>query len=502
LMQHAPDFVTIVNRDHTIAFINKLLFDVDPQSVVGTSADVGSTPEEKQTVHDAIEAVFTTGAAEPYDVTVPLPEAGNLVLSTRLGPIYHGPKVEQVILISTDVTQRRLDAATLALTERKLRHSQKLQAIGELTGGIAHDFNNLLTAIRGSITLARSPGVSADQVSTHLEDASQATDRAASLVARLLSFGRRQSLVPQAVDLAKLVYGLEDMLRRTLGEQVEIEVSGEQKLWVCEVDPSEFENALLNLAINARDAMGSHGGTLRLRWSNERIDNAEASSPDPDNVGGEYVCLVVSDTGPGMDTETMKRAFEPFFTDKPAGTGTGLGLSMVYGFAMQSGGWVTLDSPPGEGLSVRLYLPRSAEQPASTLTQAPPKRTPKGNGELILVVEDQALVARVVQRLLKRLNYQTVLATTAAEALTVLDAHPNIALLFTDVGLPGGVTGLELIEQVQQLRPSVPALITSGYDGFSREDGLEHIPMLKKPYEVKELQQMLHLAMNQPTPQE
>ena len=346
--------------------------------------------------------------------------------------------------------------------EDALRHAQKMEAVGQLTGGLAHDFNNLLTGISGSlemIQLRLKQGRSAD-VDRYVDAAQGASRRAAALTHRLLAFSRRQTLDPRPTDANVLITGMEELIRRTVGPSVIVETSLAHELGSTLVDPSQLENALLNLCINARDAMPD-GGRIMIETTNRRID--ERAGRERDIEPGDYVCLSVSDTGTGMSPAVIAKAFEPFFTTKPIGSGTGLGLSMIYGFARQSGGQVRIHSAPDAGTTVTIYLPRNAlaaepEEAPAMLSEAPRAE----GGETVLVVDDEESIRMLVTETLVDLGYRALEAADGPSALKLLAADSNIDLLVTDVGLPG-MNGRQLADAIRSNRPNLKILFITGY---------------------------------------
>jgi PAS domain S-box-containing protein len=358
--------------------------------------------------------------------------------------------------------QVRARTAELLEAEATLRQSQKMEAVGQLTGGLAHDFNNLLTGITGSLELlaGRIHQGKFTEVDRYLNVAQGAARRAASLTHRLLAFSRRQTLDPKPTDINQLVSGMDDLIRRTVGPGVTVEVVGAPGLWAVLADPNQLENALLNLCINARDAMPD-GGRLLIETGNRSLDESEAKALEL--RAGEYVSLNVADTGGGMTAEVIARAFDPFFTTKPLGEGTGLGLSMVYGFTRQSGGHACIQSQPGQGTTVRLYLPRYSgddvvfEHPADT-----PKAR-RGDGETVLVVDDEPSVRLLIHEVLAELGYKVLEAETGASGLQILDCVGQVDLLVTDVGLPGGMNGRQLADAALVTRPALKVLFITGY---------------------------------------
>ncbi len=347
--------------------------------------------------------------------------------------------------------------------EAALRQSQKMEAVGQLTGGIAHDFNNLLAGISGSLELLQTrigQGRLGD-TPRYIEAAQGAARRAAALTHRLLAFSRRQTLDPHAIDPDQLVAGMEELIRRTMGPQIAVEVKRAAEAWTILADPSQLENALLNLCINARDAMPD-GGRLVIETAHRRLDRQAGLQRDL--PVGEYVSLCVSDDGTGMPPDVVARAFDPFFTTKPIGQGTGLGLSMTYGFARQSGGQVRIHSVEGAGSTVCLFLPRhggQAEPPDAPARPEGPARA--GRGETVLVIDDEATVRMLVTEVLKDLGYVAVEAADGAEGLAVLRSGARLDLLITDVGLPGGMNGRQVADAGRALRPGLRVLFITGY---------------------------------------
>ncbi|MBM0103119.1 PAS domain S-box protein [Steroidobacter sp. S1-65] len=350
----------------------------------------------------------------------------------------------------------------LRATEEMVRQAQKMEAVGQLTGGVAHDFNNILQVIVGNLDVVRRlVPADAGRVQRSVEQALNGARQAASLTQRLLAFSRRQPLDPKPTDVNSLVGGMADLLNRSLGETIAVETVRGAGLWKIEVDPNALESAILNLAVNARDAM-PHGGRLTIETVNAYIDEAYAIS-HAEVAPGQYVLICISDTGMGMDAETLKRAFEPFFTTKPVGQGTGLGLSQVYGFVKQSGGHVKIYSEVGQGTTVKIYLPRF-EAASSESDAAPAMPIPEGTSqETVLVVEDEAAVRAYSVDALRDLGYCVLEAADGPSALRLLETAGPVDLLFTDVVLPGGMTGAQLAAQVQALRPGIKVLFTTGY---------------------------------------
>ena len=374
--------------------------------------------------------------------------------------------------------------------EEQLRQAQKMEAVGQLTGGIAHDFNNLLTGIVGSLDLlqARLAQGRTENLARYIQAAQTSANRAAALTHRLLAFSRRQPLEPRPVNANALVSGMEDLLRRTISERVRLEIIAAGGLWPTLCDPNQLENAVLNLAINARDAMAG-GGRLTIETCNTHLDRAYAVQ----NVGvepGQYICLCVTDTGSGMTPDVIRRAFDPFFTTKPSGQGTGLGLSMIYGFAKQSSGHVAIYSEPGRGTTVKIYLPRYRGQAAAVLVESPaygPYRAEAG--ETVLVVEDEAVVRELIVEVLQDLGYHALEAEDGASGLAVLQSPVRVDLVVTDVGLPD-INGREMIERARGCRDALKVLFITGY-AENAVFGNGHLDpgqqMITKPFPVDAL---------------
>ncbi|MDB5839091.1 MAG: histidine kinase [Herminiimonas sp.] len=376
---------------------------------------------------------------------------------------------------------RRLEEAQTALN-----HSQKLEAVGKLTGGVAHDFNNVLQIIGGNLQLMQRHIVGNRGAEKHRDSALSAVERGAKLSSQLLAFARRQPIQPRVVSLKQVVERMNPLLRQALGESIEIRLVCADGLWNTLVDPYQMENVLLNIALNARDAMQG-SGRLTIALTNEALEGAEIL-PKLDIAPGEYVRLTISDTGSGMTAEVIERAFEPFFTTKPEGEGTGLGLSMAYGFIRQSGGQIRISSEPGHGTTLVIYLPRSHEA-ESGLPANPDRAAEHGHGT-VLVVEDDIAVQATVTAMLAELGYNVLAAQDGESALTILGSGAAIDLLFTDVVMPGPVNGPALARQARKIIPGLPVLFTSGYPQNAMESGgrLEPgINLLGKPYRRDQL---------------
>lgn len=373
--------------------------------------------------------------------------------------------------------------------EAALRQVQKMETIGQLTGGVAHDFNNLLTIILGNLERLQRRIASREDladIKRAAANAARGAERAAALTKSLLAFSRRQPLDPKPVDANKLVTNMSDLLRRTLGEQVIIENVVSAGLWRTQVDPNQLESAILNLAVNARDAMPD-GGKLTIETANAYLDARYAE--DAEVEPGQYVVICVTDTGVGMSQVVIDRAFEPFFTTKDVGAGTGLGLSQVYGFVRQSGGHVRIYSEPGQGTTVKIYLPRLLADEAEGELPRAPAWVAGGSSETVLVVEDDGGVRDYSAAILRELGYHVLEAAEGRRALELIEQHPEIALLFTDVGLPG-MNGRQLADEVAQRRPELKVLFTTGYarNAIVHDGRLDPgVHLITKPFTFAEL---------------
>jgi PAS domain S-box-containing protein len=415
----------------------------------------------------------------------------------------------KAIWVTNDVSSIRDDQDNLLFTinlhfdltetrkaEEQLRQAQKMEAVGQLTGGVAHDFNNLLGAIIGNLQLTENLVDGDEKAAQLIKQATDAAWRAAALTQRLLAFSRKQTLLPQVFDANKLLLRMSDLLRRTIEESIDISFVHEDELWRCEADPAQLESALLNLVINARDAMPA-SGKLTIETGNVSLGD-EYAAVQTEATPGEYVMITVGDTGTGVPHQIIDQVFDPFFTTKEVGQGSGLGLSMVYGFVTQSGGHVTINSEEGVGTTVRLYLPRS-DKAAVDLEQADPEQIPLAQGATVLVVEDDADMRTLSVAFLRSLGYEVLVAENGKSALEELERSEGINLLFTDVILPGGMNGADLAAEVRRRQPEIAVLFTSGY---SREALIdkgqldEAIELLKKPFRKADLAQKVKLVLD------
>jgi signal transduction histidine kinase/CheY-like chemotaxis protein len=384
-----------------------------------------------------------------------------------------------------DISDRIHVEDALRESERRLAHAQKMEAVGQLTGGIAHDFNNLLLVVSGNLELLEAHGLT-DDARVLLKEAQEATALGSKLTDQLLTFARRRHLDAHVIEVNELVVSITEMLRRTLGEHIALSTSLVRELWLTRIDPGQFQSAIVNMAVNARDAM-PEGGRLVIETCNITLAAAEETFP-AELKPGDYVQLSISDTGTGMPPEVRDRVFEPFFTTKDKGRGTGLGLAMVYGFVKQSGGHITIYSEQGHGTTFNLYLPRA---PASATSAAEkPIYTDPHARETILVVEDDERVRKLTIRRLKLIGYNVLEAKDGPAAVEILRSDEAIDLVFTDLIMPGGLSGRDVANKARELKPGIKVLLTSGYaEELVHGDDLrqERLMVLRKPYQQADL---------------
>ncbi len=379
-----------------------------------------------------------------------------------------------------DVTDIKVAEERRVELERRFAQSQKMEAVGQLTGGVAHDFNNLLAVILGRLQMLDEELAFAPKLRDWTRSCIRAAERGASLTKSLLAFSRMQTLNPSSIDLNAIVKDMAELFRGTLGETVQIRLLEAGDLWRCQADPGQVQNALLNLALNARDAMPD-GGTLVIETGNTQIDSDYAAR-NGEIAPGDYVMLSVSDTGAGMPAEVARRAFEPFFTTKDVGKGSGLGLSMVYGFAKQSGGLVTIYSEVGQGTTIKLFLPRTRSQSGAGVEMS--RAAPQGL-ETVLVVEDNDELRDLTHLQLERLGYRVISAGDAAKALESLRQHPEVALLLSDIVLAGGVSGPQMADRAVALHPGLAVLFMTGYSSLTAGESVSRFGpdcVIPKPF--------------------
>ena len=419
---------------------------------------------------------------------------GNEQPVATVGPYPKGEFGTLMVVLDETANSLRRQRADIDTLNERLRRSQRLEAVGQLTGGLAHDFNNLLTVVMGNAEALHAELAANPRLAALAGMVLDAATRGSQLTQHLLAFARKQPLDPRSVDVDELVAGFDPLLRHTLGEHIDIKLARGAGLWRALIDPAQLENAVLNLSLNARDAMPG-GGQLTIETANANLD-ADFVAEHGDVEPGSYVVLSVTDTGTGISPENVLRVFEPFYTTKEPGKGTGLGLAMVYGFIKQSGGHVTIDSRPGEGTAVRLYLPRAPETAAPV--DPAPAASEVGGDETVLLVEDDELVRSAAVGHLARLGYDVIAASNGAQALEVLRTTRSVDLLFTDVVMPG-MSGRHLADEAKRLRPGLKVLFTSGYP----EDAIVHqgrldpgVQLLSKPYRRAALARSIRAALD------
>ena len=488
-----PIIVTYIDRNLTYRFVNRTACQwyVRPaEDFLGHTTDEVMPPSTLAKIRPNMQAALR-GRAVRYEETLDYPDRQRRRVEIQYVPhVMDDGAVVGFFTVVADITER-------AAIEDQLRQAQKMEAVGQLTGGIAHDFNNLLAAVIGNLDLLTEKLEAQPGLRELARRAVESAERGAALTQRLLAFSRRQALQPKPVDAGELIAGMEMLLRRSLGERIRIAIQPSADAWPCLADAGQLESAILNLAINARDAMPD-GGTLTIGVRQEVLDAGDLRD-HPEARPGDYVRLSVSDTGAGMTAEVLKRAFEPFFTTKPVGRGSGLGLSMVHGFARQSGGQVRIESEINRGTTVHLYLPRATEPLVRVAAERPEVAAPRGRGEKILAVEDDPNVREFVTDALKALGYRAVVTGDAASALAKLKRSRGFGLLFTDLALPGGRSGIDLARAARRLRPDLPILFTSANaDAWRRPGGLgPDDEVLAKPYRRSDLARALDRKLSQ-----
>jgi len=437
-------------------------------------------------------AVFDSGAPQlTEEERITTRYKGLRLLQTTKVPVKDKDGKPQYLLgFSEDITERKA-------MEQQLRQAVKMEAVGQLTGGVAHDFNNLLGVIIGNLDIAAEHAASDPTLRETIQEALGGALRGAELTRRLLAFSRNQPLQATIVDLNHGLPQIATMLRRTLGEEIVVELHPGTKLWPVKVDSAQLEEAILNLAINARDAMPK-GGILSIETNNTHLDSDYAAR-HAEVAAGDYIQLSISDTGIGMTPQVIERCFEPFFTTKGAEKGTGLGLSMVYGFVKQSGGHIKIYSEIGHGTTVKIYLPRAGSGMVGKARSDTADAAESRGSEIILMVEDNKDLRTVTVKQLADLGYRTLEAASAKEALQMLAAHPEIDLLFTDIIMPGGMTGTELAREARRLYPKLRILLTSGYTARAMANGfhdIEGLELLNKPFRKRDLAQKLRSVLD------
>ncbi|HYB11880.1 MAG TPA: PAS domain-containing protein, partial [Myxococcota bacterium] len=486
LVENAYDLVTEVSSDARLVWVSpsyRTVLGYEPEELVGRSIFDILHPDDLAPAMETFAGFLNGRQSQEACVRARHKDGSWRSFEASGGAFVTAAGERRAVVISRDVTARRLTEAALARSEEELRQAQKMEAVGRLAGGIAHDFNNLLTAIRGYGDLALEALSQSDPLRRDIEEIGHAARRASELTGQLLTFSRRQVQQRRVLDLNTVVSDLDKMLRRVIGEDLELRTRLDPAAGAVHADPGQLEQVLVNLAVNARDAMPM-GGCLSLETSHiDRSTSVAAGLPT-----ACYACLIVNDTGIGMDEETRNRIFEPFFTTKPPGKGTGLGLSTVYGIVQQSGGQIHVESSPEGGTTFRIFLPEVDRAVEAVVSAAP--AAGNGGSETVLLVEDEDAVRRLIQRVLESAGYRVLDAENPTEALRLCEAHPDrIDLMLTDVVMPL-MSGRELASRTAALRPEMRVLYVSGYmeEVMAHHGGLEpEIAFLGKPFAPEEL---------------
>lgn len=491
ILDAVPVAITLVDAEGRLVFCNQLQgdrWDYDPYRAIGKRFYDLVTPEAAEWVETLDKQVLDTGKAIPFTQFVdPAFSTERAILLSKIPIPLADHERPGVCTIIADITDRVEAERDRHEAELKLAKSQRLESVGQLTGGVAHDFNNILSVVLGNVELLSDMAAADPKAEASLEAIQRSVRRGADLVDRLLSYARQQPLAARTTDVSAVVRDIELLLDRTLGANVQLRVEAADDLWAARTDASQLENALVNLAINARDAMPD-GGELAIHVANRTVSAGEAR-PDDDFPPGDYVGISVVDSGVGISAEDLPRIFDPFFTTKEVGKGSGLGLSMVYGFVKQSGGHVTVESAPGAGATVHLFLPR-AGQGSKPGVDGPPDKVDAGSGERILVVEDDDALREIPIKVLTASGYVVRGAANGPEAVAALDSGERFDLLFTDLMLPGGMNGVEIADALQSVDAGMKVVFTTGYARSARDDIERRRPdakVLAKPYRAADL---------------
>ena len=499
IFNNVPDYLIVLNIEDEDRFV---VADINP--AFAKALGVSSDRVRGRAIDDLLPPEIAARLTKHYQRV----KAGGRPVTSRddLARLPGGPRIWESILApvqNTEGVTHRLIGSIRDITDRvradeRLRDSQRMEAIGQLTGGVAHDFNNLLQVIRGNLELLQRSVAGDERGQQRLKSALYGAERAAQLTRQLLAFARRQPLAPKVVNLSRLVGDMADLLRRTLGEAIEVETVVAGGLWNTVADPAQVESAILNLALNARDAMPG-GGRLTVEINNASLDDAYARTVR-DVTPGQYVMIAVTDTGEGMPEDVRARVFEPFFTTKGDGKGTGLGLSMVYGFVKQSNGHIQIYSELAQGTTVKIYLPRSRQAEQTTLLMLDTPQPPEA-GRTILVVEDEEAVREAAMAMIEELGYHRLEAADAEQALAVLERGERVDLVFTDVVMPGPLRTRDFAHRMRELRPGMPVLFTSGYtDNAIIHQGRldEGVHLISKPYAKADLARRIAALLADP----
>ena len=494
LFELTLDLIVVVDRWGNIIRVSpsaQPILGYDPGELVGQSAIKLLYPDDLENTRNEMRLARRRGIMRNFDCRY-VHKDGRVVTLAWIG--VWSEAEQQHFFIGRDMSER-------IKLEQQLAHAQKMEAIGQLTGGIAHDFNNILTVVIGMNEILAGAVAGNAKLADVAKSVDEAAERGSRLVQRMLAFARKQPLSSSIVDLNRTVASMAVMLEQTLGEDIKVETVLGDDLWPTSADASRLEDAILNLAVNARDAMPG-GGRLLIETANVCLEEDYAQH-NAEVTPGEYVALSVTDSGTGMPPEVVQRAFEPFFTTKEVGRGTGLGLSMVYGFAKQSRGHAKIYSEVGHGTSIKIYLPRASSVAAAATASSTlaPAKSGDGGQETILVVEDDAAVRTVAVSALESLGYRVRQAADGREALQILQKIDEIDLLFTDLVMPNGISGQDLLRLAREQRPHLRAIFTSGYsESFlnSKAETDRSVPLLSKPYRKQKLLEIVRKVLDAP----
>src|SRR5258705_11900 len=484
IFESTTDSVAIIDRDWRISYLNR-------RASAQLGNDLIGTRLKEAFPDDAITEIFNQ-LQEALSDQRPASFEAHCAGSGTWYALNAFPSSEGLAVYFRDITEHKHAVEARRLIQEQLHQSQKMESVGQLTGGVAHDFNNLLMVVSVNLELIED-AADIGKVRQFAAAARRATDRGTKLTAQLLAFSRRQVLNPKLVDANQLISEFQELIRQSVGGSCEVKLRTDERLWLCHVDPPLLETALLNLALNGRDAMPD-GGVLEIDTRNVVLHDGALAGCLP----GSYVRLSVTDTGSGMPPEVRDRAFEPFFTTKEVGKGTGLGLSMVYGFVRQSGGHVTVESATGVGTKVAIYLPKATQNPDAEVEAVQAKDIP-GGSERIRVVEDNADLLEATSAMLTRFGYRVLCARNGEEAIEILNSGQEFELLFSDVVMPNGLNGVELAREARRLNKDIGVLLTSGYAGdvLERHQAADEFPIIDKPYRLSDLAQRLRLILHE-----
>jgi signal transduction histidine kinase/CheY-like chemotaxis protein len=484
IFESTTDGVFIIDRTWRVSYLNERarMHVAEGRNVIGMAPSEAFLDTDTE-VFDRLRKVISDGRPDSFEAL-----CGRRDLWYALNAFSSG---QDLVVYFRDITEHKRAVEARRLAEEQLHQSQKMEAVGQLTGGVAHDFNNLLTVISGSLELMKERPGDDRRVRRLTTAALHAADRGAKLTAQLLAFSRRQRLNPKLVNANQIIREFQALIRQAVGEGCEVKLLTDESLWLCHVDPPLLQTALLNLALNGRDAMPD-GGVLEIETRNVVLDDEGVTGCTP----GSYVRLSVTDSGCGMPPDVRDRIFEPFFTTKEVGKGTGLGLSMVYGFVRQSGGHVAVESAVGVGTTVSLYLPQ-ATQMSDAEAEAVQSQAVPGGSERLLVVEDDESLLQVTSELLSEFGYQVVSARTGVEAIQILESGQEFDLMFSDVVMPFGMSGVELAREARRLSKSIKVLLTSGYAEGVLQGAADEFPIIDKPFRLTDLARRLRSILHE-----